>query len=386
MGAIVTYRYRLKGKRAARQLRRAAWAVNQVWNWCVQTQRQAQRQRRQGLSTRWPTYFSLTALAAGCSKELGLFSNSILLTCKQFASSRDQHRRCPRFRRSSGPRRSLGWIPFRRMQAHIKAGSITHLGNTYRFFGSKRRPVPSGVSSGCFAEDARGRWWVCFQVDADELPQAPDGAVGIDLGLKSLATLSTGEAIDAPQHFRRLEAKLATAQRARKRDRAKAISAKIANCRRDHAHKWTTRIARQFRQIFVGNVSSSKLARTRMAKSVLDAGWSTARNLLRYKASRHGGTYREVDEAFTTQICSSTGIIPLERPRGIAGLGIREWECSACGQRHDRDVNAARNILVFGLSAQPPAEGSRVARGRQPDRHDTEAIRAGLPIVRGDSP
>jgi transposase len=103
-----------------------------------------------------------------------------------------------------------------------------------------------------------------------------------------------------------------------------------------------------------------------MAKSVYDAGWSTSRNTLRYKASRHGGTFREVDEVstFTTQTCSTTGMLPPERPRGIAGLGLREWRCSACGEIHDRDVNAARNILALGLSAQPLVEESRVAYGR----------------------
>jgi IS605 OrfB family transposase len=144
----------------------------------------------------------------------------------------------------------------------------------------------------------------------------------------------------------------------------RAIHEKIKNCRRDHMHKWTARVAREFRTILVGDVSSSQLARTKMAKSVLDASWSTARNTLRYKASRHGGTYREVDERLTTQTCSTTGIIPPERPRGIAGLGIRAWGCSACGEIHDRDVNAARNILRLGLSAQPPTVESRVAHGR----------------------
>jgi putative transposase len=367
---LLTYKYRLKGKRCARQLRRAAWAVNQVWNFCAQTQRQAQRQRRDGRSTRWPSYYDLSGLVAGCSKDLGLLATSIEAVCRRFSFSRKESLRCPRFRRSSGSRRSLGWIPFRQMGHQIAKDSITYNGSTYHFFGAKRRPLVGATGSGCFAEDARGRWWVCVQVESTELAAAPDAPVGIDLGLNTLATLSTGEKIEAPRYYRALEEKLASAQRARKSDRVKAIAAKIANCRRDHAHKWTTRVARSFRHIFVGDVSSSQLARTRMAKSVLDAGWSTSRNLLRYKASRHGGTYREVDEKFTTQICSSTGIIPEERPRGIAGLGIREWECSACGERHDRDVNAARNILIFGLSAQPLAEGSRAAYGRQPDKHD----------------
>src|SRR4029077_2263734 len=95
-----------------------------------------------------------------------------------------------------------------------------------------------------------------------------------------------------------------------------------------------------------------------------------------------GGVFQEVDEVstFTTQTCSTTGILPPERPRGIAGLGIREWWCSACGEIHDRDVNAAQNILALGLSAQPLVEESRVAHGRQPDKHASKELRNRLSI------
>jgi transposase len=256
---------------------------------------------------------------------------------------------------------------------------VTYLGNAYRFFGAKRRPLPDTTKGGCFVEDARGHWWVCFHVEVDLLPPAPTKAVGIDLGLKTLATLSTGTKIEAPRHYRRLEKKLGNAQRAGNRDLAKAINAKIANRRRDHMHKWTTWVSRNFRLICVGDVSSSALAKTKMAKSVLDASWSTSRNALCYKASRHRGMFQKVDECstFTTQICSECGALPSSRPRGIADLGIRDWVCSDCGAHHDRDVNAAQNTLDLGLSAlsksqlrnlavshQPPAEESRVAHGR----------------------
>ena len=364
---MLTYKYRLKGKRCTRQLRRGAWAVNQVWNFCTQTQRTVQHAYRDGLSPQWPSFYALKKLASGTSKDLGLHAQTIQNVCEQFTESRKRHKKCPRFRRSGGAKRSLGWIPFQQQSRQITAGSVTYLGNTYRFFGAKKRPLPEAAKGGCFVEDARGRWWVCFHVEvADDLPQAPDVAVGIDLGLHTLATLSTGEKIEAPQHYRKWEDKLAIAQRAGNKDRTKAINAKIKNQRLDHAHKWTAKAAKSFRSIFVGNVSSSQLAKTKMAKSVYDAGWSTSRNFLRYKASRHGGMFREVEEAktLTTQTCSTTGLIPPERPRGIAGLGIREWDCSACGEIHDRDVNAARNILRLGLSAQPLAEESRVAHGR----------------------
>ncbi len=363
---ILTYKYRQKGKRCARQFRRFAWAVNQVWNFCEQTQRAIQRAYRDGLSPRWPSFYDLKKLASGTSRDLGLHAQTIQNVCEQFTKSRDLHRKCPRFRRSGGPKRSLGWVPFQEQSRQVTSHSVTYLGNTYNFFGAKRRPLPDTARGGCFVEDARDHWWVCFHVEVNAQSQAPDVAVGIDLGLSMLATLSTGEKVEALRTYRLYEEKLIVAQRANNRTRVRALHAKIANTRRDHMHKWTTRIARSFRTIFVGNVSSSQLAKTRMAKSVLDAGWSTARNALRYKASRHGGTFRKVDEVstFTTQTCSTTGIIPPERPRVIAGLGIREWECSACGEIHDRDVNAARNILNLGLSAQPPAEESRAVHGR----------------------
>jgi putative transposase len=155
-----------------------------------------------------------------------------------------------------------------------------------------------------------------------------------------------------------LAERLAVAQRAGNKRRATAIHGHIANARKDFHHKLSTRLAREYAFIAVGNVNAKNLAKTRMAKSVLDAGWSTFRNMLRYKAA----TFAEVDERFTTQTCSQCGALPPERPKGIAGLGIREWDCSECGASHDRDVNAARNILRAARSAAGPVEGSREVR------------------------
>ena len=374
---IITHKNRLKGKRAVRQLRRYGWACNQVWNYLVQIQRKVQRNFREGLPARWPSQYELQKLTAAVSKDLGLHAQTIQEICAQFVKSRDQHRKCPRFRHASGAKRSLGWVPFREKSRQITSSAVTYLGNTYRFFGAKRRPLPETAKCGCFVEDARGRWWVCFQVEVDALPQAPDRAVGIDLGLKDLATLSNEMKIEAPRYFRQYEEKLALAQRAGNKERARALNEKIANCRRDHAHKWTAWAAGSFRDIFVGDLSSSRLAKTKMAKSVYDAGWGMSKQFLRYKASRHGGSCEDVSEKFTTQTCSSCGGLPPERPRGIAGLGMRQWMCSLCGAIHDRDVNAAKNHLIVGLSArlktspvdrkidrQPPVEESRVAHGR----------------------
>jgi putative transposase len=362
---IITYKYRLKGKRGCRQLRRFSWAANQVWNYCVQTQRSVQRAWKSGLSPKWPSQYDLQKLTGGSSRDLGLHAQTIQGVCEQFTKSRDLHKKCPRFRRSGGPKRSLGWVPFQKQSRQITANAVTYLGNTYRFFGAKRRPIPDTTRGGCFVEDARGRWWVCFQVEVGEISTVQrSSAVGIDLGLKSLATLSTGEKIDAQRTYRLWEDKLIVAQRANKRDRVRALHAKIADVRKDHLHKLSTRLVQEHGAIYVGDISSSQLGRTRMAKSVYDASWSTFRGMLRYKASRHGVKYTEVDERFSTQICSHCGVLSPERPKGIADLGMREWVCSSCETSHDRDVNAAKNILMTGLSAQSLVEGSRVAYGR----------------------
>ncbi|WP_175764269.1 RNA-guided endonuclease InsQ/TnpB family protein [Burkholderia ambifaria] len=122
--------------------------------------------------------------------------------------------------------------------------------------------------------------------------------------------------------------------------------------RADFQHKLALDLVRRFDYIAVGNVSAVKLARTRMAKSVYDASWSSFRNKLRYKAIAHGATFEEVDESGSTQSCSACGSKDsTTRPKGIAGLRIREWACSDCGVEHDRDTNAAVNILRCGRAS-----------------------------------
>jgi transposase len=352
---IKAYKYRVKDRRVAKRLTAHAYACNQVWNWCVaQHEDTLARHRAGGPKRKWLSAFDLAKQCAGVGKDLGIHQQTVQSVCDQFATSR-AHRPHLRFRSSFGKKRARGWVPFQRQSRRITDDAVTYLGQTYRVFGAKRRQIPEAAGGGSFVEDGRGRWWLVLRVEAPDPIAANDGAVGIDLGLKDFAALSTGEKIAAPRYFRQLEVKLAAAQRARNRRRAAAISAKIANTRRDFHHKLSTRLSRDYAFIAVGGVSAKALARTRMAKSVHDAGWSTFRQMLRYKSPG----YREVDEAFTTQTCSSCGSLPPERPRGIAGLGIREWSCSACGETHDRDVNAALNILALGRSAAPRADESR---------------------------
>ncbi len=378
---IITYKYRIKDRSAKKQLRRYAFAVNQVWNYCNAYQRDIEMRYRAGApKRRWPTQFDLQTVTKGTSKDLGINSQTIQEVCRYYIRARDGVKHSVRFRSSTGPRRSLGWIPFRKRTCRILDNTITYLDKRFRWFGKDRRPLTEPIKDGVFVEDSSGKWWVCFHVEVDNDLITGNGEIGIDLGIKTLAALSDGQKIENLRHQQTWAQRLAKAQRARNKRRAKAIDAKIKNARHDHLHKISCRLARENALIAVGNVSSSRLAKTRMAKSVLDAGWASFKAMLSYKASRHSALFIEVDEKFTTQTCSSCGSLPPERPRGIAGLGIREWRCSDCGTHHDRDVNAARNILALALSAQRPVEGSRYAisdkhdaRGCNPRRENADA-------------
>jgi putative transposase len=336
---ILVYRYRVKSLTGL--LIRQSRAVNFVWNYCNDRQKDALRFGR-----RWHTGFDLNKLTTGSSRELGLHSGTVNAVCEQYAKSRSQRKRpCLRYR----GRKTLAWVPFKGRDLKREGKAFRFAGNTFRVFYS--RPLPEGkIKDGSnFACDRRGNWFLNIVIEV-AAPQArpPVRAIGIDLGLKDFATLSDGTRIDALRIYREAEAALAVAQRAHKSRRVKAIHAQAAHRRSDFLHKLSARLVRDFDYIVVGNVNAAGLAKTKMAKSVLDAGWSEFRHQLAYKAVRHGAWFEEVNESLTTQTCSGCGTLPHSRPRGIAGLGIREWQCSDCGAVHDRDVNAALNILRRG--------------------------------------
>jgi IS605 OrfB family transposase len=352
----VTYKYRVKDRSARKTLARHAMACNQVWNYCNAFQKDIESRYHAGApKRRWPSAFDLAKLCKGTGKDLGVHQQTIGTVCDQFAKSRDKAKHSLRFRSSFGVKRALGWIPFQKQSRQIEGNSIWYLGKRYRFFGSKRRPLLDNAKGGAFVEDTLGRWYVCFHVEVAEHQPRGNGIIGIDLGLKSLAVMSDGQKIEAPRHYRALEGKLAVAQRAHNKQRVRRIHAKIKNTRKDFLHKLSTTLADQNALIAVGDVDSKRLAKTRMAKSVLDAGWSTFRSMLKYKSAG----YVEVDEKFTTQTCSECGSIA--GPKGRAGLNKREWTCSGCGVSHDRDVNSAVVILSRALSAQRLGQESRVA-------------------------
>lgn len=353
---ILTYRYRVKDKTSAKHLRRMAGGVNYAWNFCCAVQREAERRWRGGGAGRWPSRFELVRLMTGASADLGVHSDTLGAVARQFSASRNVARRCPAWR--SRKKGNLGWIPLnaaRAFRIDEDRRAVVMLGRIYRLWFSRSLPGDGTIKTAAFCEDARGRWYFNVQVEIVEGAAKDGPSVAIDLGLKDLATLSDGRKIDMPAFYRRHEQRLALAQRRGQKRRTIALHAKVKNCRRHFLHEESTRIVREHARVIVGDVNAAGLAKTRMAKSVLDAGWTTFREMLRYKALRHGASFEVADERFSTQACSACGSIG--GPKGIAGLGIRQWHCSDCGSLHDRDVNAARNLLLrAGAERRPLAE------------------------------
>jgi IS605 OrfB family transposase len=341
MEATKTLKLRIKDKHAA-VLSLMAREVNQVWNYCNETSSRAIRERRE-----WLSGFDLQKLTAGYSKCEGvrIGSATVQLVCEEYATRRKQFKKARLNWRVSNPKSakySLGWVPFKAGGVKYKAGQVSFLGHRFSLWDSY------GLSrfdlrAGSFSQDARGRWYlnVCVKVDVPK--SAGTGLVGIDLGLKTAATCSDGEEL-ASGLYRKHEGALGIAQRARKKSRVRAIHAKIANTRKDAMHKFSTGLVARNAAIFVGNVSADAMVKTKMAKSTLDAGWSMLKTMLEYKSHGAGIFFEEVNEAYTTQTCSSCGVIPASSPKGRTGLRMRRWTCCDCGAEHHRDVNTARLI------------------------------------------
>ncbi len=218
------------------------------------------------------------------------------------------------------------------------------------------RSLPSVPSTVTVVKDSAGRYFASFIVEtgtAGDLTRMPDtdAVVGIDLGLSHFAILSDGTKIDSPRFLRRAEKRLKKAQRdlsrkaraSRNREKARVKVARahatVADARREFHHQLSTRIIRDNQAVAVEDLAVRGLARTRMAKSVHDAGWSQFVTMLEYKATRYGRTFLRIGRFEpTSQVCSACGVKDGPKP-----LNVRTWMCAACGTVLDRDVNAAVN-------------------------------------------
>jgi putative transposase len=236
------------------------------------------------------------------------------------------------------------------------------------------RPLSEGAepSTVTVSRDAAGRWHISILVEETiEQYPASDAAVGLDAGITSLLTLSTGEKIANPRHERRDRERLAKAQRAmarkvkgsKNRDKAKVkvarVYAKITDRRSDNLHKLSTRIIRENQTVIIEDLNVRGMVRNHsLARAISDASWSELRRQLEYKADWYGRTVVAVDRFYpSSKTCSACGKIAAKMP-----LSVRDWTCAACGTSHDRDVNAAVNIRAAGLAVQACGDGVRPSR------------------------
>ena len=242
-----------------------------------------------------------------------------------------------------------------------------------------------------------GRWYVTFTIDTDTpAPLQPAGhAVGVDLGVTDFAVTSDGEKIANPRHLARKARNLARYQRRLARcrkgsaNRAKA-AAKVArahrtvrDARRDYLHRASTRLVRSADAIVIEDLNVSGMVRNRrLARAISDCGWGEFRRQLAYKCQRYGRDLVIISRWYpSSKTCSACGHLLAE-----LNLGTRQWTCPACGTRHDRDINAAKNILAAGQAVTACGAGVRhrgTSRVRQAVKQEPRLVTAGIPVLQG---
>ncbi|WP_405655732.1 transposase [Streptomyces sp. NBC_01386] len=279
--------------------------------------------------------------------------------------------RYPRFKSRKKSRKSAEYTAsaFRFRDGEL---SLAKMSESLRIVWS--RPLPDGVSPSTVtvSQDAAGRWFVSLLCDDPGIKHLPttDAAIGIDAGLDHLLTFSTGEKIANPRHERRDRVALAKAQRrlakkakdsvnrAKARRKVAKIHARIADRRRDALHKITTRLVRDNQTLVIEDLTVRNMVKNRkLARAISDAAWSQFRSMLEYKAAWYGREVIAIDRWFpSSKLCSSCGALADEMP-----LSVRTWTCD-CGTIHDRDVNAAKNLLAAGRAVAACGAGVRPQR------------------------
>ncbi len=253
------------------------------------------------------------------------------------------------------------------------------------------------------SRDPCGRWYVSFAVDVPDPVQLPatGSVVGVDLGIKDVAVTSDGEKIPNPRHLERKARNLARYQRrmarcrkgSANREKAKAKVArahrKVRASRADFLHKASARLVRDHDVIAVEDLAVKNMVRNHsLARAISDCGWGEFRRMVEYKAERAGRRVIPVDRWYpSSKTCSACGYL-------LASLSLdtRHWTCPSCGTRHDRDINAAKNILAAGLAVAEGNPGhacgadvrhSGSSRVQSAVKQESQPVRAGIPVLQG---
>nr|WP_299037564.1 transposase [uncultured Psychrobacter sp.] len=354
-----TLKLRIKDKHAT-QLNILAGSVNFVWNYVNELSFKHLKRTGQFFSA-----YDLAAYTKGSGEYLNLHSQTLQAISETHAKSRKQFKKAKLNWRTNNPkakRRSLGWIPFKRT-------AVKHLATRQSGKKSLKSTIQLSLAKGKkliidvwdsynlalysintleLVQDNRGHWYACITVKEFPKIKCGTGQVGIDLGCKDSVVSSDGDVLTTKLTHQYAE-KLATAQRAKNKKRVRAIHAKIKNTRQDLIHKFTSKLVKANSLIVVGKIKSNSFTSSKLAKSVYDAGWFEIKRQLEYKCKHADCRFEMVNESYTTQTCSCCLKISGSSPKGRADLGIRGWTCAECGTVHDRDINAAKNILAVGL-------------------------------------
>ena len=240
-----------------------------------------------------------------------------------------------------------------------------------------------------------GRWYVSFAVDtgAPESLEPAGHAVGVDLGVTDLAVTSDGERIANPRHLARKARNLARYQRRLARcrkgsaNRAKAAAKvarahrKVRDARQDFLHRASTGLVRSADTIVIEDLNVSGMVRNRhLARAISDCGWAEFRRQLTYKCERYGRDLVVIDRWYpSSKTCSACG----HRLNELS-LGTRQWTCPSCGARHDRDINAAKNILAAGQAVTACGAGIRhsgTPGARPAVKQELWPVTAGIPVL-----
>lgn len=309
-----------------------------VWNWALGQYVNAGPVR--------PTEFSLINATAGHATRVGFSSQALHGIIRDVSRSWREFRSGARGKPNwKGQRNRLSSIPFKQnVSVNGRSVRVPILGPVKA---RGLRGLPDARVLTCRLMRRPRGWYFCLVLDAEPkaVPLVSDGAVGIDLGYSTLATLSNGEKIEHPNEYRRAAKRLACAQRSRSKKRQGRVQQSIALMRRTRNHEISRQLVSRFSTIYVSRDNIRGLART-FGKSVLNAGHGELLEMLASKSRQAGRVYLEVPSRCSTKTCGDCGA--LTGPTGFAGLKVREWGCSACGAVHDRDINAARVTLLSG--------------------------------------